>query len=67
MNNQELLAKKEELVREYQIACNAGIHDSYLYNRIMEINNRIMRHNRWACGNEKERIHESESIKTVTW
>ncbi len=49
MNNQsELLKEKDRLVKEYQVAIRAGIHDSYLYNKIMEINTRIMRHNRLA-------------------
>ena len=43
MNNKyELLKEKDRLIKEYQVACKAGIHDSYLYNRIMEINNKIM-------------------------
>ena len=61
-NQSDLLKEKDRLIKEYQVACKAGIHDSYLYNRIMEINNRIMRHNRWALKGENE--HEQ---KTINW
>lgn len=61
MNNQsELLAEKDRLIKEYQVAIRAGIHDSHLYNKIMEINNRIMRHNRWAIKGENN--HEQKAI-----
>ena len=56
MNNQsDLLKEKDRLVKEYQVAIKAGIHDSYLYSKIMEINNRIMRH-------KGENDYEQETI-----
>lgn len=48
----ELLSLKDRLVKEYQKAMKLGIHDKVLYEKIMEINNRIMRFNQWGCGNE---------------
>ncbi len=63
MNNQsDLLKEKDRLVKEYQVAIRSGIHVGHLYSKIMEINNRIMRHNRWAI--KEEDNHEQ---KTINW
>lgn len=48
----ELINEKDRLVKEYREVMKLGIHDKILYEKIMEINNRIMRFNQWGCGSE---------------
>ena len=44
----DLLDEKERLVAEYRRSYSLGYHDRAVYEKIMEINNRIMRFNRWG-------------------
>lgn len=63
MNNQsDLLKEKDRLVREYQEAIKAGVHNRNLYNKIMEINNRIMRDNDWTIHDKKVETHENHAF-----
>ena len=54
----ELLAIKDELVKQYQAAIKAGLNDHVTYQKIMDVNRQIRQFNRWGLSS-----HSSKEMK----